>query len=98
MFLLLLLLQRPLDHFRSPQSHKNNTGHSQVYSVILFIIEMNRQSTFLRFVKAENLSIASLREILVLVFGVWFTEVSDLSLSQKKFVRSLFHMTCLDEG
>lgn len=77
---------------------KNNTGHSQVYSVILFIIEMNHQSTFLRFVKAENLSIASLREILVLVFGVWFTEVSDLSLSQKKFVRSLFHMTCLDEG
>lgn len=45
-----------------------------------FIIEMNRQSTFLRFVKAENLSIASLRELLVLVFGL----VSDLSLSQKK--------------
>lgn len=52
---------------------KNNTGYSQVYSVILFIIEMNHQSTFLRFVKAENLSIASLRELLVLVFGVWFS-------------------------
>lgn len=53
-----------------------------------FIIEMNRQSTFLRFVKAENLSIASLRELLVLVFGVWFSV---------KFQICPFHRTSLSD-